>query len=66
MIAIHDKVFHSVHWSFDLDTEVLLTAFETVNMAFDIGARRPVSIPEVHRRRFLSRLQPDLAPPPSG
>jgi acyl-CoA thioesterase FadM len=62
VIAVLDKVFHRVHWCFDLDSGDLLTAFETVNIAFDIGARRPVSIPDAHRQRELARLQPDLAP----
>ena len=62
VIGLGDKVFHSIHWSFDVDTEALLTAFETVNMAFDIGARKPVSIPDANRRGFEARLQPDLAP----
>jgi acyl-CoA thioesterase FadM len=61
-VAIHDKVTHRVHWTFDLDSETLLTAFEAVSMAFDIAARRPMRIPEAHRRRELEGLQPDLAP----
>lgn len=65
-IAIHDKVTHRVHWAYDLDTGVLLTAFEAVSMAFDIGARRPMSIPDGYRRRELDNLQPDLAPQPVG
>ena len=63
-VAIHDKVTHRVHWTFDLGTGELLTAFEAVSMAFDIKGRRPMSIPDGYRRRHLERLQPDLAPQP--
>lgn len=61
-VAVHDKVTHRVHWTYDLDTEQLLTAFEAVSMAFDIAGRRPMSIPDAHRQRELDALQPDLAP----
>jgi hypothetical protein len=61
-VAVHDKVTHRVHWTYDLDTEQVLTAFEAVSMAFDIAGRRPMSIPEGHRRRELEALQPDLDP----
>jgi acyl-CoA thioester hydrolase len=61
-VAVHDKVMHRVHWAFDLDSGALLTAFESVSMAFDIGGRRPMSIPDGYRRALLDRLQPDLAP----
>ena len=65
-IAVHDKVTHRIHWTYDVDRGDLLTAFEVVSLAFDIRARRPVSIPEVNRRRELDALQPDLAPRPGG
>jgi acyl-CoA thioesterase FadM len=61
-VAIHDKVIHRVHWTYDLDSEALLTAFESVSMAFDIGGRRPMSIPDGYRARSERTLQPDLAP----
>ncbi len=63
-VAIHDKVTHRIHWAYDLDSGELLTAFEAVSMAFDIEARRPLSIPDGYRQRELQRLQPDLAPQP--
>jgi acyl-CoA thioesterase FadM len=65
VLAVHDKVFHRLYWSFAVDTGELLTAFEAVNMAFDIAARRPVSIPDAYRRREESKLQPDLVPTPT-
>ena len=61
-VAVHDKVTHRVHWTYDLDTEQLLTAFKAISMAFDIVGRRPMSIPETYRQRELDALQPDLAP----
>jgi acyl-CoA thioesterase FadM len=61
-VGIHDKVMHRVHWTYDLDTGALLTAFESVSMAFDIGARRPMSIPDSVRERAERTVQPDLAP----
>ncbi len=63
-VAIHDKVNHRVHWCFDVDRAELIAAFEIVNMAFDTRGRRPMSIPDGHRRRELAALQPDLAPRP--
>ena len=65
-VAIHDKVTHRVHWTYALDTGELVSAFEAVSMAFDIQARRPMSIPDGYRRREQERLQPDLAPQPVG
>jgi acyl-CoA thioesterase FadM len=61
-VALHDKVMHRVHWVYDADTGVLLTAFENVSMAFDIRARRPMSIPDGYRQREEERVHPDLAP----
>jgi acyl-CoA thioesterase FadM len=61
-VAIHDKVSHRVQWAYDLDTGGLLTAFETVSLAFDIRGRRPMSIPDDVRAMEVARLQPDLAP----
>jgi hypothetical protein len=61
-VALHDKVMHRVHWVYDADQGHLLTAFENVSMAFDIRARKPMSIPEGYRQREEERVQPDLAP----
>ena len=65
-VAIHDKVTHRVHWTFNLESGELVTAFESVSMAFDINGRRAISIPEGYRQRELLRLQPDLAPQAVG
>jgi hypothetical protein len=53
-----------MQWAFNLDTGRLLTAFETVSLAFDIRARGPMPIPEGLRAIEVARLQPDLAPRP--
>jgi acyl-CoA thioester hydrolase len=61
-VGVHDKVMHRVHWTFDVDTGALLTAFESVSLAFDIGNRRPMSIPDAFRERVSGTIHPDLAP----
>jgi acyl-CoA thioesterase FadM len=61
-VAMHDKVLHRVNWAFDLDSGALLTAFESVSMAFDVRGRRAMSIPDGYRRVEEARLHPDLAP----
>lgn len=61
-VALHDKVTHRVHWTYDVETGALLTAFENISLAFDIRARRPMQIPDGYRRIEEQRLQPDLAP----
>lgn len=65
-VAIADEVTHRVHWCFDVEQGELLVGFEMVSMAFDIRGRRPMSIPDGHRRRELSNLMPDLTPSPRG
>ena len=61
-VGVHDKVMHRVHWTFDVESGALLTAFESVSLAFDIGNRRPMSIPDAFRERVAGTTQPDLAP----
>jgi acyl-CoA thioesterase FadM len=61
-VGMNDKTTHRMHWAYDIDTGALLTAFESVSLAFDVRARRAMSIPEGYRQRELERLQPDLAP----
>jgi acyl-CoA thioester hydrolase len=62
MVALMDKAMHRVQWAYDVDSGVLLTAFEFVGLAFDVRNRCAVKIPEGYRERALDRLQPDLAP----
>jgi hypothetical protein len=61
-VALFDKVIHRISWVYDLDAGDLLTVFDSVNMAFDVRGRRPMSIPEGYRRAEEARLQPDLDP----
>lgn len=62
VIGLADKVMHNIMWAYDVDREELLTTFEVVNLAFDIGARRPLSIPDRIRAAESARMHPDLAP----
>jgi acyl-CoA thioesterase FadM len=62
-VAVHDKVTHRMNWAYDLDTGALLTAFESVSMAFDVRGRRPMTIPDDYRRAEAERVQPDLGLP---
>jgi hypothetical protein len=48
-------------WAYDVDRRDLLITFEVVNLAFDVGARRPMRIPDAIRAREASVLHPDLA-----
>jgi acyl-CoA thioesterase FadM len=59
-VAIHDKVIHQLHWTFDVDHGELLAVFEAVSLAFDVDGRRPIPIPDGYRERTVANLQPDL------
>lgn len=61
-IAVADKVSQHIHWAFALDTGALLGVMETVNLAFDMDARRAISIPADNRAWMTERLRTDLAP----
>jgi acyl-CoA thioesterase FadM len=62
VIGLADKTSHRIQWAYDVDRADLLTTFEVVNLAFDTGARRPMSIPKNLRAMEQSVLHPDLAP----
>ncbi len=62
VIGLADKVMHNIMWAFDVEREELLVTFEVVNLAFDIGGRRPMQIPERIRAAEATLLNPDLAP----
>ncbi len=62
VLAVRDKILHNIMWAFDVDREDLLITFEVVNLAFDIGARRPLTIPDHIRSAEEALLQADLAP----
>lgn len=59
-IAVRDKITHSMNWSYDIDTGDVIAAFETVNLAFDMVARRAMSIPDHERASWEERLHPEL------
>jgi len=62
VIGLADKVMHNIMWAYDVDREELLVTFEVVNLAFDIGARRPMQIPDHIRAIQAAQLHADLAP----
>ena len=62
VIGLADKVMHNIMWAYDVDREELLVTFEVVNLAFDIGARRPMQIPDHIRAVQAAQLHVDLAP----
>ncbi len=67
VLALADKTSHRILWAYDVDREDLLVSFEIVNLAFDIAARAPMSIPDNIRAAETTMLHRDLAPQvPSG
>lgn len=62
VIGLADKTSHRIQWAYDVERGDLLTTFEVVNLAFDIGARGPMSIPTYIREAETSVLHTDLAP----
>jgi len=59
-VDIARKVSYRHHWVFDLDRARLLCVSSTVNLAFDIAARRSIEIPESIRAELESHHHPDL------
>jgi acyl-CoA thioester hydrolase len=62
VVDLRDKTSQRMQWAFDLDRGDLLVAFEVVNLAFDTGGRRAMSIPDHVRADEQALLHPDLAP----
>ncbi len=62
VLALADKTSHRILWAYDVEREDLLVSFEIVNLAFDIAARAPMSIPENIRTAETTMLHRDLAP----
>ncbi len=58
---IEDKVHSTTRWIYDADTAELCAVMQSVALAFDIEARRPIPIPEANRQELLTRYHPDLA-----
>jgi len=61
VVATTDKVSHSVNWAFDLDTSEPVAVHETVNLAFDLEARRSCLIPDAWREGRGARFHPEYA-----
>lgn len=59
-VDLRDKTTTHVQWAYHLDDDEPLVSFQVVNLAFDIGARRAMSIPDRLRRREERALHPDL------
>lgn len=59
-VALASKISFRHHWVFDVDREALLCTSTIVNLAFDIGARRAIEIPDGVRAGLLARYHPDL------
>lgn len=66
VIALADKTSHRIQWAYDVDRGDLLTTFEVVNLAFDITARAPMSIPTHLRDSETFVLNTYLAPRPGS
>lgn len=62
VLAVADKISHRILWAYDVEREDLLVSFEIVNLAFDVAARAPMSIPANIRAAEESVLHADLAP----
>ena len=62
VLTVADKILHNIMWAFDVDRDDLLVTFEVVNLAFDIGGRRPMRIPDRIRASEETLLHADLAP----
>lgn len=62
-LAVLNKAMVTRHWLFDVDRRDLIAMFTVVNVAFDTTARRAIRIPDEIRRRWSSRLHPELGPP---
>ncbi|MEZ5244767.1 MAG: thioesterase family protein [Acidimicrobiales bacterium] len=60
--AIERKTTRSTMWAYDLAEGDVLVAFEVVNLAFDIDARRSMLIPDDYLARERERFHPEFAP----
>jgi acyl-CoA thioester hydrolase len=60
-VDIASKTSERRTWVFDLDTGTPICVSSTVNLAFDIGARRSIVIPDGLRASLDANHHPDLA-----
>ncbi len=59
-VQLAAKTSYRHHWVFDVDSRELLCTSSIVNLAFDIGARRAIEIPERVRAGLERVFCPDL------
>jgi len=60
--AIERKTTRSTMWAYDLAAGDVLVAFEVVNLAFDIDARRSMVIPDNYLADEQQRFHPEFVP----
>jgi len=60
-VQIARKTSYRHSWVFDLESGTLLCVSSTVNLAFDIGARKSIEIPHRVRTNLEADYHPDLA-----
>ena len=60
-LDLRPKTMLTRHWSVDVERHELVVVFTVVNLAFDLGARRAMVIPDAVRQRLEERLHPDLS-----
>lgn len=59
-VEIAQKTSYRHNWVFDLDSGALVCIASSVNLAFDIGARKSIEIPADTRERLEAEHHPDL------
>ena len=59
-VELGRKTRHERYWVYDIDRGALLCTASIVNVAFDIGARRAIEIPDFEREYLEKRFHPDL------
>jgi acyl-CoA thioester hydrolase len=60
-VELARKTSYRHSWVFDLDREEIVCISSNVNLAFDIGARKSMEIPDAIRANMQSEFHPDLA-----
>ena len=60
--AIARKTTRATRWVYDLDRGDVLVAFDVVNLAFDIDARRSMLVPDDYPTREGSQFHPEFIP----
>jgi acyl-CoA thioester hydrolase len=61
VVDVSAKTYYAHYWVFDIDRARPICTSSTVNLAFDIGARKAIEIPDAIRTDLEAGCQPDLA-----